>query len=104
MALVTQSLLTVEDFFRLDPEGHCELVRGEIVAMSTKKWLHGRLAHGIDRLLIPVLEAHPVGRVAIESGFATQRNPDTFRIPDLVYVSFERWSLEEEQSVIDDDG
>jgi Uma2 family endonuclease len=104
MATVAERLLTVDDFFRLNPEGRCELVRGELITMSPKKWLHGRLASGIDHLLTTYLGTNPIGRVAVESGFATARDPDTFRIPDLVFVSFARWSLEAEQAVIDSEG
>jgi Uma2 family endonuclease len=104
MGTVAERLLTVDDFFRLNLEGHCELVRGEVITMSPKKWLHGRLAHEIDHLLTTYLDTHPIGRIAIEAGFVTTRDPDTVRIPDLVFVSFARWSLEEEQAVIDSDG
>jgi Uma2 family endonuclease len=101
MTTVAKRLMTVDDFFRLNPESRCELVRGEIVAMSPKKWLHGRLTDWIDKLLTPYLEQKPIGRLAIEAGFLTGQNPDTLRIPDLVYVSYARWSREAEEAVID---
>jgi Uma2 family endonuclease len=103
MATVAGRLLTVDDFLRSDPEGHCELVRGAVVTMGPKTWRHGRLADGIDHLLNTYLETHPIGRVAVEAGFVTTRDPDTVRIPDLVFVSFARWSPEEEQAIIDSD-
>jgi Uma2 family endonuclease len=104
MTTAIKQLLTVEEFFRLNPEGRSELVRGELVTMSPKKWLHGRLTDWIDKLLTPYLESNPIGRIAIEAGVRTALGPDTCRVPDLVYVSYARWSAEEEEALIDDEG
>ena len=39
------------------------------------------------------LLAHPIGRVATESGTITQRDPDTVRGPDVSFYSIERMPL-----------
>lgn len=103
MATAATHPLTIVDFLRLHPEGRCELVRGEIRQMSPTKWLHGRLADWIDKLLTPYLDANPIGRIAIEVGVPTDRAPDSCRIAELVYVSYGRWSAEEEEAVIEDE-
>jgi Uma2 family endonuclease len=103
MATGAGQLLTVDGFFRSNPEGHCELVRGAVVTMGPKTWRHGRLRHEIGQVLTTYLDIHPIGRTAVGAGFVTTRDPDTVRVPDLVFVSFARWSPEEEQAIIDSD-
>ena len=80
-----------EDLFRMGDIGRCELVHGEIVHMSPAGGRHGKLANWIATLLTNHVKPQKLGTIyAAETGFYTQRNPDTVRAPDTMYVSNER--------------
>lgn len=83
--------ITGEELLKMGDIGRCELVRGEIVRMSPAGGRHGELANSIAMLLTVHVKSEKLGKVyAAETGFYTQRNPDTVRAPDTMFVSNER--------------
>ncbi len=93
MATVTEKLLTAEEFSRLPnpPDGSKqELVKGEIVTMPPPGFAHGVCQMRISGILDQHARSHRLGRMAVESGLITERNPDSVRGPDISFWSFER--------------
>jgi Uma2 family endonuclease len=93
MSTVAQKLLTAEEFFLLpEPPGGLqqELVRGEVLNMPPPGTLHGVTQMKTGRRLGNFIDAGPGGTLASESGFVTERAPDSVRGPDLSYWTKER--------------
>lgn len=83
--------ITGEALFQMGDVGRCELVRGEIVRMSPAGGRHGKIANWVATLLTLHVRAEKLGVVyAAETGFYTQRHPDSVRAPDAMFVSNER--------------
>lgn len=94
--------ITGEALFKLGDIGRSELVRGKIVYMSPTGHLHGFLESNFDRVLGAFIYQHKLGRVFVgEVGIYTQRNPDTVRVADVVFISRERWSQVQSKSYLD---
>lgn len=96
MSPATTALLTAEEFFDLPdpPDGSKqELVRGEVVTMPSPGFEHGEVQVNIASAIKAFLKANPIGRVAVESGTVTERDPDTVRGPDVSYYSAARLPL-----------
>ncbi len=91
MAETLTKLITGEELFKMGDIGRCELVKGEIIHMSPAGGRHGKIANWIAVLLTNHVRPEGLGDVyAAETGFYTQRNPDTVRAPDAMFVSNER--------------
>jgi Uma2 family endonuclease len=95
MSAITQKkLLTAEEFFQLpgpSDGSQQELVRGEIVTMPPPGGLHGVTCSKTDRRLGAFIDSGPGGTlVCNDTGFITERNPDSVRGPDLSYWTKER--------------
>jgi Uma2 family endonuclease len=95
MSAITQkTLLTAEEFFLLrnPPDGsQQELVRGEIITMPPPGGLHGVACSKTDRKLGAFIDSGPGGTlVCNDTGFITERDPDSVRGPDISYWSKER--------------
>jgi Uma2 family endonuclease len=95
MSTITQKkLLTAEEFFLLPDPGdgsQQELVRGEIITMPPPGGLHGVTCSKVDRKLGVFIDAGPGGTLACnDTGFITERDPDSVRGPDISYWSKER--------------
>lgn len=95
MSSVThKKLLTAEEFFLLPQPtdgSQQELVRGEIVTMPPPGGLHGVTCSKVDRKLGGFIDAGPGGTLACnDTGFVTERDPDSVRGPDVAYWSKER--------------
>jgi Uma2 family endonuclease len=94
MATVAQKLITAEEFFRMPqpPDGsQQELVRGVIITMPPPAARHGACCSKIDRRLGNFVEANRLGTVfANDTGFISERDPDTVRGPDVSFWSRER--------------
>jgi Uma2 family endonuclease len=94
MATVAQKPITAEEFaqMRNPADGsQQELVRGEVLTMPPPKGLHGACCSKIDRRLGNFVEANRLGTVcANDTGFITERGPDTVRGLDVAYWSYER--------------
>lgn len=94
MSTVAQKLLTAEEFFRL-PEpvdgSQQELVRGEIITMSPPGGMHGVSCNNAGRQLGNFVKENDRGTVTSnDTGFITERSPDSVRGPDVAYWSKER--------------
>jgi Uma2 family endonuclease len=89
-----KKLLTAEQFFLLPQPtdgSQQELVRGEIVTMPPPGGLHGVTCSRVDRKLGSFIDAGPGGTLACnDTGFVTERDPDSVRGPDVAYWSKER--------------
>jgi Uma2 family endonuclease len=88
-----EKLLTAEEFFLLpDPAdgSHQELVRGEIITMPPAEGLHGVCCNKAGRRIGNFVEENDRGTVTSnDTGFITERNPDSVRGPDIAYGSKE---------------
>jgi Uma2 family endonuclease len=94
MATVTQKLLTAEEF-RLLPEppdgSQQELIRGVVVTMPPPGGRHGACCVRISSRLFLHVDANRLGTVVSnDTGFVTDRDPDTVRGPDVSFWSKER--------------
>jgi len=98
MPTVAQKLITAEEFFMLpgDPNGHQELVRGEVVTMCRPGFRHGLIQARIAQKLNEYAASRHFGRVTTESGLVTERGPDTVRGPDVAVWSYERRPKDQE--------
>ncbi|MBI2805553.1 MAG: Uma2 family endonuclease [Planctomycetes bacterium] len=89
MSTVAQKLLTAEEFFLLpDPGGgrQQELVRGEVIVMPPPEGLHGATCVRTVHRLSNFVHAGPGGTlVCNDTGFITERDPDSVRGPDISY-------------------
>ena len=94
MATVAQKLITAEEFFRM-PEpadgSQQELVRGVIVNMPPPGGRHGVCCAKVSRRIGNFVEEKGLGVVASnDTGFISERDPDTVRGPDVSFWSRER--------------
>jgi Uma2 family endonuclease len=91
-------LMTAEEFAQRPepPDGSKEeLVRGEIVMTPPPGFEHGFHQAGIVAILYTHVRRHRLGRVVVETGVVTERDPDTVRGPDVSFWSKESLPLEE---------
>src|SRR5687768_4953505 len=98
MATVEKKPITAEEFLLMpDPTDGTvlELVRGEIVAMPGPGFEHGEVQGNVHFLIKQYLLRNRIGRVVVESGVITEREPDTVRGPDVSYYSRERLPLDQ---------
>jgi Uma2 family endonuclease len=93
-AIAQHKQMTAEEFFLLpDPAdgSRQELVRGEVITMPPPGGLHGVTCSKVDRKIGAFIDAGPGGTLACnDTGFITQRQPDSVRGPDIAYWSRER--------------
>src|SRR6516165_6897931 len=93
-AITHKKLLTAEEFFLVpSPEDGTqqELVRGEIVSMPPPGGLHGVCCNKVGRRLGNFVEERDLGTVTSnDTGFVTERGPDSVRGPDVAYWSKEK--------------
>ena len=89
MATVSQRLITAEEFARMPdpPDGsQQELVQGMIVTMPPPGGRHGACCSRIGRRVGNHVDDHGLGTVTSnDTGFITERNPDTVRGPDISF-------------------
>jgi Uma2 family endonuclease len=89
-----KKLLTAEEFFLLPDPGDSsqqELVRGEVITMPPPGGLHGVTCSKADRKLGNFIDSGPGGTlVCNDTGFITERAPDSVRGPDISYWTKER--------------
>src|SRR5690242_6367332 len=100
-AIVAQKLITAEEFANLPepPDGSKqELVRGRVIIMPPPPpgFRHGIRQVRISSMLDQFASSNRLGRVTVESGLITERNPDTVRGPDVAYWSAERLPFDQE--------
>src|SRR5262249_43437005 len=89
MSTATQQLITAEEFARMPqpPDGsRQELVRGVIVTMPPPGGLHGVCCLRIGRKLGNFVDDNKLGTVASnDTGFVSERDPDTVRGADVAF-------------------
>lgn len=95
-------ILTGKEAYALGDMGRYELVEGVIVPMSPTKPLHGKYENRLGLLLSVFVEQHDLGEVMVgEVGIYVQRNPDTVRGADVLYISHERLSQASRNDFLD---
>ena len=95
MSATTQSkLLTAEEFSLLpDPTdgSQQELVRGEVITMPPPGGLHGVTCAKVVRKIGAFIDdLHSSSLACNDTGFITERGPDSVRGPDISFWSAER--------------
>jgi Uma2 family endonuclease len=94
MATVAQKLITAEEFFQMPdpPDGSKqELVRGKIETIPPPGARHGACCSRIDRRLGNFVEQNQRGTVFVnDTGFVSERDPDTVRGADVSFWSKDR--------------
>jgi Uma2 family endonuclease len=92
--IAPKKLLTAEEFFLLPDPGdgsQQELVRGEILTMPPHGGLHGVCCLKTGRRIGNFVDDNDRGTVASnDTGFITEREPDSVRGPDISYWSKDR--------------
>jgi Uma2 family endonuclease len=90
-------LITAEEFARMPdpPDGsRQELVRGVIETMPPPGGLHGACCSRVARRLGNFVEDHGLGQIFTnDTGFVSERDPDTVRGPDVSFWSKDRLSV-----------
>ncbi len=94
MTTTAQKLISAEEFSRVPqpPDGsRQELIRGVIVTMPPPGGSHGVCCLKVGRKLGDFVDDNRLGAVASnDTGFFTERNPDTVRGADVAYWSKDR--------------
>jgi Uma2 family endonuclease len=92
--LAPKKLLTAEEFYLLPDPGdgtQQELVRGEVISMPLPGGMHGVSCRKAGCRIGNHVDDHNLGTVTSnDTGFITERNPDSVRGPDVAYWSKER--------------
>lgn len=97
-----EALLTGEALAEMGDIGRCELVEGRLVKMGPTGWRHGKFEWRFGDALGDFVEEHNLGEVLVgEVGLYTQRNPDTVRGADVIYISNERLAQVKSSSFLD---
>lgn len=97
-------LLTGEDFWHLGEERieHAELVAGRIIKGMPTGHEHGDIEAVIAALLVMFVRQAKLGKVMSgEVGLYTQRNPDTVRAADVLFISNGRYAMVTSGSFLD---
>ena len=98
---VAQELITAEQFVEMTFDAPVELVRGEILEMARPGMRHGVVCGNAYDPLKAWSRSTQRGLVAInDTGVITERDPDTVRGPDVLYISRERLPLGEVPTTI----
>jgi Uma2 family endonuclease len=90
-AVANDPPITGADLWAMGDIGPCELIEGEIVSMSPTKVEHGRIEFRLAQLIGQFVDQHDLGVVMVgEVGVYVERDPDTIRAADVLYISQER--------------
>jgi Uma2 family endonuclease len=84
--------MTAEQFAELPDEGpyRLELKRGRLVREPRPKQQHGLFVIELGSYLHEFVKERKLGRVMADVGTITERDPDTVRGPDILFVSTAR--------------
>ena len=94
--------VTGEELARIPDLGPGELVRGKFIPMSPTNWRHGEYVDDIAHALGRFVRARKLGKVLTgEVGVYTERDPDTVRGADVLFISHERLARVTSQSYLD---
>jgi Uma2 family endonuclease len=100
--LTMKRLLTAKEYAaspELGDGSPTELVRGEVVWLPHTTFLHGYVQANVASVLKEYVGRVRCGRVTVESGVMTERDPDTVRGPDVAYWSFARLPADQTPAV-----
>jgi Uma2 family endonuclease len=81
-------LYTLEEYHDMPEFEHYELVLGVPTALPIMPWVHGYVQARLTVALGYHVDANRLGTVLSEK-FLTHRDPDTVRIPDIMFVARE---------------
>ncbi len=88
---VAQELITAEQFAEMSFDVPVELVRGEIIEMPRPGMRHGVVCGNVYDPVKAWARSAQRGVVAInDTGVITERDPDSVRGPDVLYIAHER--------------
>ena len=88
---VAQDLITAEQFAGMSFDVPVELVRGEVVEMPRPGMRHGVVCGNVYDPVKAWARSTERGVVAInDTGVITERDPDSVRGPDVLYIARER--------------
>ena len=86
-----RGVLTGDELLRMPWLNPCELVGGRVVRMTPTNPTHGRIEVNVAAALRNFARAQDLGVVmAGEVGVFTNRDPDTVRAPDVLFLPHER--------------
>lgn len=87
----TTTLMTADEFLKLDDGCLSELVRGKVIFMNRPGYRHGMICNTIAFFLTEYSRSHDLGRVIInDAGVVTERDPDSVRGPDVAFYGYRR--------------
>jgi len=87
--------MSARQFAELDSDVPSELIRGEVVEMPRPGVRHGVVCSNVQDPIKAWARAGNRGLVATnDTGVLTERDPDSVRGPDVLYVSRQRWPQE----------
>jgi len=90
-------LTTADELLRMGDVGRCELVRGEIGHPIPVGVRRGRIANAVCSALAQHARERGLGAVCgSRTGIVIERDPDTVRAPDAMFISRERMPPGEE--------
>lgn len=93
----TQKLITAQELAEMGNLGRCELVAGRLVQMSPTSNEHGLYEGNFYFALRSFVDAYHLGKVQVgEVGIYIQRDPDTVRGTDVLFISNERYARQTE--------
>ncbi len=73
------------------PGKRFELINGEMVEVPGTNILHSLLVFWVARLIAAFVEEQNLGLVTVDgSSYVIRTNPDTVRIPDVAFISWQR--------------
>jgi Uma2 family endonuclease len=92
MATVGHRLYTAREFAEMSIDTPVELVAGEVIEMPRPGMRHGVVCGNVYDPIKQWARSGNRGLVATnDTGVVTERDPDSVRGPDVLYVSRERW-------------
>lgn len=86
-------MITADELWTMPevPGKRFELINGEMVEVPGTNILHGLIVFWVARLIATFADERNLGLVTVDgSSYVIRRNPDTVRIPDVAFVSWQR--------------
>ncbi len=100
--VLAEPLVTGEALAEMGDIGRCELVEGKIIMRSPTGWQHGKFERRLAHALGSFVDEHQLGEVLVgEVGLYTQRDPDSVRGADVIFISHERLAQVQSTSFLD---
>jgi Uma2 family endonuclease len=83
----TTTSITADEFARMSFDGPVELVRGEVVELTSPGGIHGRVCFNVNGVFWNWTRSNPGFSVfSNDTGILTEQDPDSVRAPDLAIV------------------